>query len=519
MNAISSAVHPWAYPLLTVLLSPFAIALGREWNWTAGAASLAFLIIPTCCVGLTGNRKASSWTALVAAISCLVELAWASAPLTSGVAPVYPILACCILLGMSEAIVSVNEMLHRKLERLGRQTSDYLRHLYERERQSQIQAQRAAEHADLGSAESPAEVAHPDLGDLIPHPVEDDPLDSPVVLLMLQEIARRVALNLDLDHLIPTILGTAKALFKCGHCQVYLWIPQTRTLRNASPSRSFLDSTYVPHPEKGVGGWVLKNRHVLTRTEVLNDFSLHAILEEEAELPDAAAPLTVGGELLGMMVMHKVEHDSPNFVRLLYILANISALGIKNAQLFRRIEEMARHDGLTGLLNHASFQERLEQLTHEAGEPRPLTVIMADIDHFKSFNDAHGHQAGDHVLREVARLWQAVIPGYAILARYGGEEFICALPGDDLAHGGKLAEAMRSTLAGFPFDFEGHQLNVTSSFGVAEFGSPALSATDVVRLADGALYRAKKSGRNQVCLDPASCVPAAFFACADQSRS
>jgi diguanylate cyclase (GGDEF)-like protein len=201
---------------------------------------------------------------------------------------------------------------------------------------------------------------------------------------------------------------------------------------------------------------------------------------------------------------------SPHIARLLPIFANVCALGVKNAQLFRRIDEMARRDGLTGLWNRAEFNASLDRLCRKAQEHgRPLCVVMSDVDHFKRFNDTYGHQAGDHVLREVSRLWKASLPDSAVVARYGGEEFIAILPEANGPRARELAESLRAELQAFPLTFEGQELHVTASFGIAELAQPATDPTEVVRLADEALYVAKKSGRNRVCVHgTASAAPA-----------
>jgi diguanylate cyclase (GGDEF)-like protein len=248
-----------------------------------------------------------------------------------------------------------------------------------------------------------------------------------------------------------------------------------------------------------MAGWVLANRQIITRQAIRDDYTLQRLAHEDPHLPEAIAPLAVGGEILGLLIVDDVAEDSQNFVRLLYVLSNIYALGIKNAQLFKRIEDMARRDGLTGLLNHATFQEALQELIAEAAAAStPVTVVMSDIDRFKQFNDTHGHQAGDHVLREVARLWKAVLPDYAVVARYGGEEFICALPHDGVERGRELAEVLRQTIAGHTVDFAGRELKVTSSFGVAELNAAAATPAELIKAADALLYRAKESGRNRV---------------------
>jgi len=394
--------------------------------------------------------------------------------------------AASAVLLLTGAVWTLVVMLRRKVANLEQQNTEYARELYRRDRKTEDVV---TKHPALPSGQ----------------PVEQDSSDDSesvnfaMLLLALQDIGRRVSMNLDMGTLIPTIISSAKASLKCGECSVYFWNPRKKTLSPALPPRSREQSNYIPSPQRGMTAWVIERRQILTRKAIEDDYNLRELLEAENNLPDAIAPLAVGGELLGLLVVDKAEQDAATFVRLLYILANTYALGIKNAQLFSRIEEMARRDGLTGLLNHAHFQQELQTLADRAAtKDAPLTVIMGDVDHFKKFNDTWGHQAGDHVLREVARLWQAVLPDHAVLARYGGEEFICALPGDDLSRGTELAELMRAQMESHPMDFDGEALQVTSSFGVAELGRPAQSTKDLIRLADEALYSAKESGRNRV---------------------
>lgn len=374
-----------------------------------------------------------------------------------------------------------------RLGRLEEQCTQLARELYQRDRQRQ-------ESSAAPSPSAASEKAGGASGECTAGGV-----NYPLLLLTLQDVGRRVTTNLDLETLFSTIISTAKGSLRCGCCEVYLWNPRENTLRNASPQRPRDRAAYVPRPQAGMAGWVLANRQIITRQAIKDDYTLQRLAQEETELPDAIAPLAVGGELLGLLIVDDVEEDSQNFVRLLYVLANIYALGIKNAQLFRRIEDMARRDGLTGLLNHATFQEALQELVAQAlASSTPLTVVMSDIDRFKTFNDVHGHQAGDQVLREVARLWKAVLPEYAVIARYGGEEFICALPHVGVERGRELAELLRQAIAEQTIDFAGRELRVTSSFGVAELSGTVSSGAELIRTADALLYRAKELGRNRV---------------------
>jgi diguanylate cyclase (GGDEF)-like protein len=203
------------------------------------------------------------------------------------------------------------------------------------------------------------------------------------------------------------------------------------------------------------------------------------------------------------LALDSIEQRPPEFERLLYILANFSAVALNNSQLFERVERMARHDGLTGLLNHAAFQSRLNQMFDEARtNGHDLSLVIADLDHFKQINDRYLHQGGDHVLKCVADLWRQLIPAPAVAARYGGEEFVFVLPNTDLTEAANHAEVLRNALEFGAIEFEGAPLRPTASFGVATLSPQSDSAASLVRQADMALYAAKRAGRNCVRIAP-----------------
>ena len=492
MRDIFDSIQLWSYALFIVVLTPAAASMGSLWGWTPGVASLLLFALPTCAAAASGNRTKAFVTASASAVGCLVEAVALGSNIGNEVPIILPVIAGCVLIALAAVIVSIIGGLGKSVAELEEQATRYMRDLYRRERK---------ENAEAKEETTSKRSATTTLG-------KDEPcqsggsVDYAMLLLTLQDIGRRVSINLDIQTLIPTIISTAKASLKCGACDVYFWSEREELLTNALPERSRSQTNFKPRPQLGMTRWVLERRQILTRSAVENDYTLHAILDEDPHAPDAIAPLQVGGELLGLLVIDEVEHDSPQFARLLYILANIYAMGVKNAQLFKRIEEMARRDGLTGLLNHASFQQELQTLAEIAvADTSPLTIVMSDVDHFKAFNDTYGHQAGDYVLREVARHFKAVLPDYAVLARYGGEEFICALPHDDLAHGRELAEALRKQIDSCILDFEGQRLHVTASFGVSEFRHPTQTTEDFIRTADEAMYSAKSAGRNRVACD------------------
>ncbi|HEU4663797.1 MAG TPA: GGDEF domain-containing protein, partial [Dokdonella sp.] len=164
-----------------------------------------------------------------------------------------------------------------------------------------------------------------------------------------------------------------------------------------------------------------------------------------------------------------------------------------------RLLELSYVDALTGLANRRRLLETLER---DPARARQSALILVDVDHFKAYNDRHGHPAGDEALRAVARTLRDGMPADALVARYGGEEFACLLPGADATTGVVLAERIRAGVAACDIAVPGtqHVRRVTISAGVASAVlATAADAHALLRSADIALYRAKREGRNRVC--------------------
>jgi two-component system cell cycle response regulator len=168
--------------------------------------------------------------------------------------------------------------------------------------------------------------------------------------------------------------------------------------------------------------------------------------------------------------------------------------------------EMAITDALTGLHNRRYMETHLSSLAEQAvSRGKPLSVLVLDIDFFKSINDGHGHDAGDDVLREFALRIRKSIRNIDLACRYGGEEFVIVMPETDMAVATMVAERLRRAIAGEPFPIQqGMQLlDVTLSIGIAAIGGPGDTAAAMLKRADTALYRAKRDGRNRVVADAA----------------
>jgi diguanylate cyclase (GGDEF)-like protein len=164
------------------------------------------------------------------------------------------------------------------------------------------------------------------------------------------------------------------------------------------------------------------------------------------------------------------------------------------------LREQATRDSLTRIWNRPAILDIMRrELLRAEREKRPLGVVIADLDHFKSINDTYGHAAGDVVLREAANRMVAACREYDAIGRYGGEEFLILLPGCDESSTMAQAERMRLRLCEVPLSVTETVLNITASFGATSFlpGTVTATAERLIMKADEALYRAKHLGRNR----------------------
>jgi diguanylate cyclase (GGDEF)-like protein len=186
------------------------------------------------------------------------------------------------------------------------------------------------------------------------------------------------------------------------------------------------------------------------------------------------------------------------------LLTENIALALVNEALRKRLREQSIRDALTGLFNRRYLEEALALETARATRSgSPLAIVMADVDHFKTFNDRHGHEAGDALLRAVGRLIQAEFRDGDIICRFGGEEFIIIAPGTTLEVVCARAEALRLAVRELTVDFRGQRIGpVTMSFGVGVWSEGRLGLPDdLINRADQALYRAKRLGRDRIEMD------------------
>lgn len=254
--------------------------------------------------------------------------------------------------------------------------------------------------------------------------------------------------------------------------------------------------------EEGIFSWVAKSR----KTVRLPDLKRHAavdIIKDKSIRSVVVTPMLVAEELVGVILVGKREPHAFNYqnIQFLEALTSQAALALENARLYTQTHQHAIRDGLTGIYNYRYFVEQLEEeISRSSRYGRPVSLIMVDVDFFKSINDTYGHLRGDEVLRDIARLLDSQTREIDMVARYGGEEFVVVLPETEYPEAFQVAIKLQEIVADTLFLNEKNKdpARVTISLGVSSYPSTALTRDELLKQADGLLYEAK-AYRNAVC--------------------
>jgi diguanylate cyclase (GGDEF)-like protein len=254
----------------------------------------------------------------------------------------------------------------------------------------------------------------------------------------------------------------------------------------------------------GLVAMVVKNRHYLPAAGEIREVTAPVYTKKE-KLDEARSllvlPLIAADEAIGtIMLAARAEKRFNKDVReMLGVIATQVAVSLQNGLLYKRMETMATTDGLTGLTNHRTFQERFSDLLERAGRHNyRAAVLLCDVDHFKKVNDTYGHPVGDEVLRRVAKVLLEVARKIDITARYGGEEFAVVLENTDAEQARAVANRIREEVARLSIESDKGPFSVTMSIGIAGFPDDGKDKPALIEHADHALYHAKHSGRNRV---------------------
>lgn len=320
-------------------------------------------------------------------------------------------------------------------------------------------------------------------------------------LRSLYEFSVGVASALKVDRIFDFVLDSVGKLVRHDYCALFLWDEMRRelvlqALRHPAPDQitglTFkLGQGIVGHvAQTGIGELV---------EDALRDPRNIPVDGDQSPLRAALfVPLIVEGQLVG--VIHLGSYEPRSFtdehLRLVTIACSQAAMAIKNAILYRRTEELAVTDPMTGLYNYRYFYIRLaDEIQRARGMGKMLSLIYLDLDDFKQYNDLYGHQVGDTVLREFAELIRKCTRESDIAARYAGDEFVVLLPNTDQPEAVVVGERIRASVEEFSFGADCNLcLHVTVSVGVATFPAHAVNESELIHAADKAMYTSKASG-------------------------
>jgi diguanylate cyclase (GGDEF)-like protein len=323
----------------------------------------------------------------------------------------------------------------------------------------------------------------------------------------------RLGRALTLEQVMDTAFEAASEIVDCDLAVITLFHPETRRHRvysarhrpGAPPLVNPLELSGLEFRDNaGLVSMVVKNRRYLPASGELRDDSV-PVWTGKVKLRGAESllvlPLVTADEAIGTLTLASRERFRfrKDVREMLGVIATQVATSLQNAMMYKKMETMATTDGLTGLTNHRTFQERFGNLLERsARHGHRAAVLLLDIDHFKKVNDTYGHPIGDQVLRQVAQVLRKAVRVIDIPARYGGEEFAVVLESTDLDGALNLAERIREDVGRLEVATDKGVLAVTTSIGVAAFPDDATEQSALIERADMALYHAKQGGRNRV---------------------
>lgn len=326
----------------------------------------------------------------------------------------------------------------------------------------------------------------------------------------LTGFARTAGGVLDSERLWPTLVDAVAEVIPAEIVGLTVFEPATgryvlRAVRGLGEGA--IGSEIRPN-EGGVGRAIATKQLVVSDALGRADYAgdLRDRIPEDT-ISSAAVPLVHDGVVIGAITVARRQANfsafSPTECEILDLLGAQAALALANAALVEEIRALAIRDPLTGLYNRRHFDASLDHIiarwSRDREGRRPVAAIMFDLDHFGRFNNKHGHQAGDAVLRAFAGILKTRFRSADLVARYGGEEFVAILEGADRDGALTAAEDVRADLAGRPIlGPDGQQLRATVSAGCAELDSSDPTREALLSAADVGLFMAKRAGRDQV---------------------
>jgi len=311
-------------------------------------------------------------------------------------------------------------------------------------------------------------------------------------LVNIPDIVRSFISDLSFEEIVSSIFRLTKSLVEPEIIELYIFDVSTNSLVLVNNYGSKKDQGGVVKLGEGIVGLAAENRMIVSQT------IQHLRGIDDIEF---AAPVLFKEKLIGVMGLSKIKVSDGNEMRFISMIADLAGISLQNCEFLGTAKEEAITDALTGLYNRRYFFEKAREAAHKAIKYNsPISIFIFDIDHFKKYNDMHGHPEGDYLLKELSRILKENSREGDVTARYGGEEFIVLMPNTDKDGAVLYGEKIRKIIENYPFQHREKQPlgYISVSGGIASFPLDGNSIESVIRCADEALYESKRSGRNMV---------------------
>jgi len=355
----------------------------------------------------------------------------------------------------------------------------------------------------------------------------------------LLSLTAQLSSERDLDHLLEQIMDAVTLLLGVERSSLFKLNREKQILSSQIAQGIGVRKIEIPLGE-GIAGSVAQNGELVNIKNMISDSQYNdKVIHHDGFIIRSmlCAPLkNPHGEVLGVVqALNKKDGEFTKEDEMLFTaLASQACVAIENAQLYKKLQQhadslqqkvlertrkiqeknsqlealnkeleiIATTDGLTGVYNRRYFNQAIVRECELAKRhSRPTSLMILDIDFFKRVNDNYGHQAGDYVIMALTEVIKHTVRSSDIVARYGGEEFIVLATVCDLRQTSALAERLRDNVEKHAFVYASEKIPITISLGVAEWNDEMKTdGQSLVRNADNALYRAKKEGRNRVCV-------------------
>lgn len=326
-----------------------------------------------------------------------------------------------------------------------------------------------------------------------------------LILSAVNKLHHEIGAHLELKEVGEIMVDTLREITNCDACAILLIegedikiLAERGFVTSMSSIRFSREMPAIKH--------IIETKEYIFSNDLRKDALLSSCVPEGCRAQSLiCVPICVGDEVKGIIHLDSMEKNvfDGEDLNLVQLLAKEASLALERSLLYEQIKALTLTDSLTEIYNRRKLEEDLDsEIARSKRYARPLSLLMIDIDWFKNYNDYHGHQKGDEVLKKVARLLAQNVRNIDRVYRYGGEEFVVLLPEVDKEGGLACAERLRRRVEQEPIEGEAESQpsgKLTISVGVASFPLDGDTKEKLLEAADSALYRAKAHGRNRVC--------------------